>query len=46
MIGHCGSTGSVAYYVPQKDVYVTGTINQQAAPGIAFQTLARILQHL
>lgn len=46
MIGHCGSTGSVAYYVPQKDVYVTGTINQQAAPGIAFQTLARILQDL
>ena len=42
MIGHCGSTGSVAFYVPDIDLYITGSINQQAKPNIAFQTLIKI----
>ncbi|MCJ7566756.1 MAG: beta-lactamase family protein [Anaerolineales bacterium] len=46
MIGHAGSTGSVAFYVPEKDVYITGTINQQAQPNIAFQTMIRILMRV
>ena len=46
MIGHCGSTGSVAFYVPQKDVYITGTTNQQARPNIAFQALIKIINKL
>lgn len=28
IIGHSGSTGSFAFYCPDKDVYITGTINQ------------------
>jgi CubicO group peptidase (beta-lactamase class C family) len=43
MIGHCGSTGSVAFSIPEKSLYVTGTINQQASPNIAFQTLIKII---
>ena len=43
MIGHSGSTGSVAFYVPEMDVYITGTTNQQAQPNIAFQTIIKIL---
>ena len=43
MIGHSGSTGSVAFYVPEMEVYITGTINQQAQPNIAFQTIIKIL---
>lgn len=43
MIGHSGSTGSVAFYVPNKEVYITGTINQQAKPNVAFQTMIKIL---
>jgi CubicO group peptidase (beta-lactamase class C family) len=43
MIGHCGSTGSVAFSIPEKGLYVTGTINQQASPNIAFQTLIKII---
>ena len=43
MIGHSGSTGSVAFYVPDKDIYITGTTNQQAQPSIAFQTMIKIL---
>jgi len=46
MIGHCGSTGSVAFYVPDRGLYITGTINQQARPGIAFQTMIKIVNSL
>ncbi len=44
MIGHCGSTGSVAFYVPDVDLYITGTTNQQANPSAAFQTLIKMVQ--
>jgi len=46
MIGHCGSTGSVAFYVPDMSLYITGTINQQARPNIAFQTMIKIVNKL
>lgn len=46
MIGHCGSTGSVAFYIPDKDLYITGTTNQQANPSAAFQTMIKIVQAL
>ena len=43
MVGHCGSTGSVAFYVPDMDLNITGSINQQARPNIAFQTMIEII---
>ncbi len=46
MIGHCGSTGSVAFYVPKVDLYITGTVNQQASPGAAFQLMIRAINAL
>lgn len=46
LIGHCGSTGSVAFYAPASDLYLTGTINQQARPDIAFQTMIKIINLL
>jgi len=46
MIGHCGSTGSVAFYLPEKKLYITGTVNQQAKPKIAFQTMIKIVNKL
>ncbi|MFZ5986338.1 MAG: serine hydrolase domain-containing protein [Bacillota bacterium] len=46
MIGHCGSTGSVAFYVPDVDLYITGTTNQQTNPGAAFQTMIKIVHTL
>ena len=42
MIGHCGSSGSVAFYIPDKDLYITGSTNQQAKPSVAFQTMIKI----
>ena len=46
MVGHCGSTGSVAFYVPDREVHITGTINQQASPNVSFQTMMRIIHKL
>ena len=46
MIGHSGSIGSVTFYVPEMEVYITGTTNQQAQPNIAFQTMIKILMEL
>ena len=46
MIGHCGSTGSVAFFVPSIDLYITGTTNQQANPSAAFQTIIKIVHTL
>ncbi|UCC12792.1 MAG: alkaline D-peptidase, partial [candidate division WOR-3 bacterium] len=43
MIGHSGSVGSVAFYVPDLNIYITGTVNQQAQPSAAFQTMLKII---
>ena len=45
-IGHSGSTGAVAFYVPDKKIYITGTTNQQAKPNVAFQTMIKIINQL
>ena len=42
-IGHSGSTGSIAFYVPERQLYITGTVNQQAMPQVAFQTMMKII---
>ena len=44
MIGHGGSPGAVAFYVREKDLYFTGTINQQAKPGAVYQLMLKILR--
>jgi D-alanyl-D-alanine carboxypeptidase len=46
MIGHSGSVGSVAFYIPDMGIYITGTVNQQAKPNIAFQTMIKIVSKL
>ncbi len=45
-IGHCGSVGSIAFYIPDKDVYITGTVNQASNPNVAFQTMIKIVNKL
>lgn len=46
IIGHCGSVGSIAFYIPEKEVFITGTVNQAGNPNTAFQTMIRILNKL
>ena len=46
MVGHSGSTGSVAFYIPDMNLYITGSVNQQARPNVAFQTMIKIINKL
>ena len=46
MIGHAGSVGSVAFYVPEKDIYFTGTVNQQAKPSVIYQVVLKVLSKI
>lgn len=46
MIGKCGSTGAVAYFVPDLDIYITGTTNNQAKPDVAFRTMIKIVKKM
>lgn len=39
LIGHSGSTGSFAFYSPQRQLYFAGTINQASAPGKPFRLM-------
>ena len=43
IIGHCGSTGTIAFYVPQKELFITGCVNQTSSPNIAFQAMIKII---
>ena len=44
LIGHAGSVGSVAFYVPKKDIYFTGTVNQQAKPSAIYQIMLKVIR--
>jgi CubicO group peptidase (beta-lactamase class C family) len=46
MIGHAGSVGSVAFYIPEKDIYFTGTVNQQAKPSAIYQVMLKALSKI
>lgn len=37
MIGLCGSTGYLAFYIPDIDLYITGTTNQQVVQTLPFK---------
>lgn len=42
LIGHSGSIGSAAFFIPQKNVYIAGTINQSASPQRTFQLMMKL----
>jgi D-alanyl-D-alanine carboxypeptidase len=46
LIGHCGSVGSVAFFIPEKNVYATGTVNLAGQPQLVFQTLIKMLNKI
>ncbi len=43
LVGHSGSTGSFAFYSPQRDVYVAGTVNQSDRPNRPFGLMSAML---
>lgn len=42
-IGHSGLSGAFAWYVPAKDLYIAGTVNQISSPGISFRLVLRLV---
>lgn len=42
-IGHSGLSGAFAYYVPEKDVFLSGTVNQINNPGTSYKMLIQIV---
>jgi CubicO group peptidase (beta-lactamase class C family) len=42
LIGHSGSTGSLAFYYPHKDLFFVGDFNQMADPGIPIRLAMRL----
>jgi D-alanyl-D-alanine carboxypeptidase len=43
-IGHSGSTGSFAFTCPARSIYLTGTINQIAAPAKPFFLMSQLVR--
>ena len=41
MIGHSGASGVVLFFVPELDLYVSGTLNQVKKRGLSFQLMTR-----
>jgi CubicO group peptidase (beta-lactamase class C family) len=45
-IGHSGLSGALAYYSPEENIYIAGTVNQVAHPDIAIKTMIKLTQIL
>ncbi|WP_313131312.1 serine hydrolase domain-containing protein [Anaerocolumna sp.] len=43
IIGHSGASSSFAFYCPEKDLYITGTLNQMSNPGYPFYFMMQLL---
>ena len=46
VIGHSGLSGAFAFYCPEMNTYLTGTVNQIHNPGNSFKLLMRTLAEL
>lgn len=45
-LGHSGLSGTVAFYVPEKNIYLTGTVNQIDNPSRSFRLMIELLNCL
>ncbi len=45
-IGHTGLSGALAYYIPEENIFVVGTVNQVAHPDISFKTMIKLTQQI
>jgi len=46
LIGHSGLSGALAFYNPKNEIFISGTVNQVANPGISFRVMLKIIQQL
>lgn len=45
-VGHSGLSGAFMYYIPEKQVFITGTVNQIHNPQKSYQLMIKILNSL
>lgn len=43
MIGHSGSFGTVLYHIPERDFYISGTVNQMQPRSLPYPLLTRLV---
>ena len=43
MIGHSGASGALLYYVPQLDLYISGTVNQIKQRNLSYNLMVRLV---
>jgi CubicO group peptidase (beta-lactamase class C family) len=46
MVGHSGLSGAFVWYVPAKDVFITGTVNQINNPSSSYKMVAKMVSLL
>jgi CubicO group peptidase (beta-lactamase class C family) len=46
LLGHSGLSGAFAFYSPEKNVFVCGTVNQVADPGTSYKLMLKALSKL
>ncbi len=46
LIGHSGLSGTIAYYSPDKELYIAGTVNQVSEPSTSFRLAIKLIQKL
>jgi len=46
LIGHLGSSGSFAFYAPERDIYLAGSFNQTDLPRRPVGFMLKVLRHL
>lgn len=43
LLGHSGLSGAFAYYAPEKEIYLTGTVNQISNPSLSYKLMLQLL---
>jgi len=46
LVGHSGTTGSFAFYFPEKDLYFVGDFNQMASSGLPIRVVMKLAMKL
>ncbi len=46
LLGHSGLSGAFAWYCPEKDAFITGTVNQIHRPGTSYKMVLKIMNEL
>jgi D-alanyl-D-alanine carboxypeptidase len=46
LIGHSGLSGTLAYYSPEKNLFIAGTVNQVAYPDTSFKLAIKLIQKM